>query len=182
MQRVGVARALAADPPLILMDEPFGALDPITRQELQEEFLELESEIKKTVIFVTHDILEAIKMGDRIALMDCGRLHQLATPADLTANPADELVEKFLGPYRFQLALLASTVKSLLSELGLVENSQAILSEVHLKPQQSLLEALELFKKSGLESIGVYDGATRVGTLSKRQLLKQIMVVLGGTE
>jgi osmoprotectant transport system ATP-binding protein len=100
-QRVGLARALAADPPLMLMDEPFGALDPITRDRLQLEFLRLHDEVRKTVIFVTHDIDEAIKLGDRIAIMrEGGVLAQYDTPDHLLAHPADEFVARFVGADR----------------------------------------------------------------------------------
>jgi osmoprotectant transport system ATP-binding protein len=100
-QRVGVARALAADPPVMLMDEPFGAIDPINRERLQNEFLRLQSEIRKTVLFVTHDIDEAIKMGDRIAIIEeGGRLAQYATPAELLMAPANGFVEDFVGADR----------------------------------------------------------------------------------
>ena len=100
-QRVGVARALAADPPVMLMDEPFGAIDPINRERLQNEFLRLQAEIRKTVLFVTHDIDEAIKMGDRIAVMrEGGMLAQYATPAELLMAPANEFVEDFVGADR----------------------------------------------------------------------------------
>ena len=100
-QRVGVARALAADPLVMLMDEPFGAIDPINRERLQNEFLRLQAEIRKTVVFVTHDIDEAIKMGDRIAIMrEGGKLAQYATPAELLMDPADEFVEDFVGADR----------------------------------------------------------------------------------
>jgi len=100
-QRVGVARALAADPLVMLMDEPFGAIDPINRERLQNEFLRLQAEIGKTVLFVTHDIDEAIKMGDRIAVMrEGGRVAQYATPAELLMDPADEFVEDFVGADR----------------------------------------------------------------------------------
>ncbi len=100
-QRVGLARALAADPPLMLMDEPFGALDPITRDRLQLEFLRLHDEVQKTVIFVTHDIDEAIKLGDRIAIMrEGGVLAQYDTPDHLLAHPADEFVARFVGADR----------------------------------------------------------------------------------
>ena len=100
-QRVGVARALAADPLVMLMDEPFGAIDPINRERLQNEFLRLQAEIKKTVLFVTHDIDEAIKMGDRIAVMrEGGRVAQYATPAELLMSPADSFVEDFVGADR----------------------------------------------------------------------------------
>jgi osmoprotectant transport system ATP-binding protein len=100
-QRVGLARALAADPPVMLMDEPFGALDPITRARLQDEFLRLHRSIRKTVIFVTHDIDEAIKMGDRIAILRAGGvLAQYATPDEILASPADEFVARFVGADR----------------------------------------------------------------------------------
>jgi osmoprotectant transport system ATP-binding protein len=100
-QRVGVARALAADPPVMLMDEPFGAIDPLNRERLQNEFLRLQAEIRKTVLFVTHDIDEAIKMGDRIAILkQGGRLAQYATPAELLMAPADDFVEDFVGADR----------------------------------------------------------------------------------
>jgi osmoprotectant transport system ATP-binding protein len=97
-QRVGVARALAADPPLMLMDEPFGAIDPINRERLQNEFLRLQREIRKTVVFVTHDIDEAIKIGDRVAVLKKGGiLAQYASPGELLMHPADAFVEDFVG-------------------------------------------------------------------------------------
>jgi osmoprotectant transport system ATP-binding protein len=100
-QRVGVARALAADPPLMLMDEPFGAIDPINRERLQNEFLRLQRELRKTVVFVTHDIDEAIKMGDRIAVLKKGGiLAQYAPPAELLMRPVDAFVEDFVGADR----------------------------------------------------------------------------------
>ncbi|NLG68540.1 MAG: betaine/proline/choline family ABC transporter ATP-binding protein [Firmicutes bacterium] len=99
-QRVGVARALAADPPILLMDEPFGALDPINRARLQNEFLQLQRRLRKTIVFVTHDIDEAIKMGDRIAVMRRGRLVQYSTPDELLRAPADAFVEGLVGRNR----------------------------------------------------------------------------------
>ncbi|MBS1677275.1 MAG: ABC transporter ATP-binding protein [Actinobacteria bacterium] len=100
-QRIGVARALAADPPVMLMDEPFGAIDPINRERLQNEFLRLQADIRKTILFVTHDIDEAIKMGDRIAIMhEHGKVEQYATPAEILMAPANEFVEDFVGADR----------------------------------------------------------------------------------
>jgi osmoprotectant transport system ATP-binding protein len=100
-QRVGVARALAADPPLMLMDEPFGAIDPINRERLQNELLRLQERLRKTIVFVTHDINEAIKLGDRIAVLKKGGvLAQYATPAELLMAPADDFVEDFVGADR----------------------------------------------------------------------------------
>jgi osmoprotectant transport system ATP-binding protein len=105
-QRVGVARALAADPPVMLMDEPFSAVDPVVREQLQEEFLRLQAELHKTIVFVTHDIDEAIKLGDRIAVMRVGgRLAQVAGPAELLGRPADSFVAGFLGRDRGYRAL-----------------------------------------------------------------------------
>jgi osmoprotectant transport system ATP-binding protein len=100
-QRVGVARALAADPPVLLMDEPFGAIDPVTRVRLQDEFLRLQDEVDKTVVFVTHDIEEAIKMGDRIAILDVGGvLEQYGKPAEILGRPASGMVREFVGADR----------------------------------------------------------------------------------
>jgi osmoprotectant transport system ATP-binding protein len=98
-QRVGVARALAADPPLLLMDEPFGALDPLTRSSLQKEFAELKSSLGKTVIFVTHDVREALMLGSRIALMDAGRIVLLETPAGFLSSK-NELAQSYLETLR----------------------------------------------------------------------------------
>jgi osmoprotectant transport system ATP-binding protein len=100
-QRVGLARAMAADPPLMLMDEPFGAIDPITRERLQNDFLRLHRELRKTVVFVTHDIDEAIKMGDRVAILrEGGVLAQYDTPEAILAEPADDFVAQFVGADR----------------------------------------------------------------------------------
>jgi len=113
-QRVGVARALAADPPLMLMDEPFGAIDPINRERLQNEFLRLQAEIRKTIVFVTHDIDEAIKMGDRIAVLrQGGKLAQYASPAELLMYPADEFVEDFVGADRALKRLALQRVRDI---------------------------------------------------------------------
>jgi osmoprotectant transport system ATP-binding protein len=96
-QRVGLARALAADPPILLMDEPFAALDPLTRRRLQDEFRRLQATLRKTVVFVTHDVDEACRLADRIAVLSAGRLVQIGTPQSIRANPASEWVAEFLG-------------------------------------------------------------------------------------
>jgi osmoprotectant transport system ATP-binding protein len=109
-QRVGVARALAADPPVMLMDEPFGALDPVTRASLQDELLRLLRELTKTIVFVTHDIDEALKMGTRIAILRAGRLVQFDRPEAILAHPADAFVDAFVGSDRAlkRLGLMAA--------------------------------------------------------------------------
>ncbi|OON73007.1 ABC transporter ATP-binding protein [Streptomyces tsukubensis] len=111
-QRVGVARALAADPPVLLMDEPFGAVDPVVRTQLQDELMRLQSELNKTIVFVTHDIDEAVRLGDRIAVFRTGgRLVQCAEPGELLARPADAFVADFLGAERGLKLLSLSTLK-----------------------------------------------------------------------
>nr|MBA3510133.1 ATP-binding cassette domain-containing protein [Thermoleophilaceae bacterium] len=113
-QRVGVARALAVDPPLMLMDEPFGAIDPINRERLQNEFLRLQSEIRKTIVFVTHDIDEAIKIGDKIAVLQKGgKLAQFAPPAELLMYPNGKFVEDFVGADRALKRLALQRVRDI---------------------------------------------------------------------
>jgi osmoprotectant transport system ATP-binding protein len=138
-QRVGLARALAADPPVMLMDEPFGALDPITRDRLQNEFLRLHRQIRKTVIFVTHDIDEAIKMGDKIAILrEGGVLAQYASPVEILTNPADDFVAQFVGADRALKRLALSNV----SELELLDSAPDAASSPVLTPDTSLRDAL----------------------------------------
>jgi len=118
-QRVGVARALAVDPPIMLMDEPFGAVDPIVRSRLQDEFLRLQQEVQKTIVFVTHDIDEAIKMGDRIAILQQGgTLAQYAPPEELLAEPAGDFVADFLGAERGLKRLALIPVSAVKAEPG----------------------------------------------------------------
>ncbi|MDC8804048.1 ABC transporter ATP-binding protein [Halomonas pacifica] len=120
-QRIGVARALAADPPVMLMDEPFGAIDPINRAVIQDEFLKMQQELKKTIMFVSHDIDEAIKMGDRIAVFRAGKLVQYDTPDDLLSAPKDAFVESFLGEDRALKRLNLVKVRELVTdEIGTV--------------------------------------------------------------
>jgi osmoprotectant transport system ATP-binding protein len=106
-QRVGLARALAADPHILLMDEPFGALDPITRAELQHEFMQLRKTLSKTIVFVTHDVAEALLLGDRIALMDSGALKGIFTPAEFLRS-TDQLVQPYVNAFRAQQQILNS--------------------------------------------------------------------------
>lgn len=179
-QRVGVARSLAADPPIILMDEPFGALDPINRELLQDEFIELESQVKKTILFVTHDVFEAAKMGDRIALMDEGELQQLATPSELVENPANEFVDNFLGQHRFQLSLLTRAVKDVMPPESLRKPGETAPSKkTFLRARSSLIEALDIFKKSSAASLPVFDRDEHIGDIAKKQLLNIVTQTLG---
>ena len=164
-QRVGVARALAADPPVLLMDEPFGAVDPVVRTRLQDEFLRLQRELGKTVVLVTHDIDEAVRMGDRVAIFAVGgRLAQFGTPAELLAHPADDFVADFVG-----------------STKGLRRLTVTPIDPAHLEPldgistgdlagaigvDATLEEALAALLRDDKQVIGVRDGATFVGVLT----------------
>ncbi|WP_404428787.1 ABC transporter ATP-binding protein [Sutcliffiella horikoshii] len=113
-QRVGVARALAANPPIILMDEPFSALDPLSREQLQQDFLSLKKKIQKTIVFVTHDMNEALTLGDRICLMKDGEAVQVGTPEEFVNNPKNDFVKSFIGNRR---SVLQKTIEELLEDL-----------------------------------------------------------------
>lgn len=113
-QRIGLARALAADPPIILMDEPFGALDPITKREVRAEVQHIFSEINKTIILVTHDVVEAFAMCDRLCLLDAGNVQQTGTPQELLFSPANDFVDSFFVSDRFQLELLSINISEIL--------------------------------------------------------------------
>lgn len=115
-QRVGVARCLGANPPILLMDEPFGAIDPITRVKLQDEFLKIQAKIKKTIAFVTHDIHEAIKMGDKVALLKAGELVQYSDPTTLLYSPANQFVRDFVGTDRVLKGLRLHRAKEIMQQ------------------------------------------------------------------
>ncbi|MFO7273758.1 MAG: betaine/proline/choline family ABC transporter ATP-binding protein [Bacillota bacterium] len=145
-QRVGVLRALAAEPDLILMDEPFGALDPITRETLQDELKRLQARLKKTVVFVTHDMDEALKLADRIVVMKDGRIHQVATPEELLRNPRDEFVAQFVGRHRMVVPADALTVAEVM-----------IKDPVCAGPQYGIAEAVATMRKRRVNSVLVVD-------------------------
>lgn len=144
-QRVGVARALAADPPIILMDEPFSALDPITREQLQEELLRLQAEVKKTIVFVTHDMDEALKLADLIVLMRDGRIEQAAPGDELLREPASDFVRDFIGPERVSRA----------DDITLEDIS--ISDPVTVEPFRGLAEALRKMRRRRVDSLLVTD-------------------------
>jgi osmoprotectant transport system ATP-binding protein len=154
-QRIGVARALAADPPLMLMDEPFGAIDPINRARLQDEFLRLQSRVRKTVVFVTHDIDEAIKMGDRIAILrEGGVLAQYDTPQEILAHPADDFVARFVGTDRALKRLGLST----LADVELVAPNGLGTAGERVPLTMSVRDALSLLIAGGGQPLTVLDG------------------------
>ena len=159
-QRVGVARALAADPPVMLMDEPFGAIDPITRARLQDEFLKILRALKKTIVFVTHDIDEAIKMGDRIAILKDGALLQYDTPERILAHPADAFVNEFVGADRALKRLSPIACASAADPVAGPRPAQSI------DGTASLRDALARMLETGDDVLGVRSGDRWLGVVT----------------
>ncbi|MDQ0205760.1 betaine/proline/choline family ABC transporter ATP-binding protein [Alkalicoccobacillus murimartini] len=146
-QRIGVLRALAANPPLILMDEPFGALDPITRDALQEEFKRLQRSLDKTIVFVTHDMDEAIKLADRIVIMKDGKIVQVDSPEEILRNPANEFVEDFIGKERLlQGRPNVQTISQVMSK-----------NPISITGKQTPATALRVMKEARVDSLLVTD-------------------------
>jgi osmoprotectant transport system ATP-binding protein len=158
-QRVGVARALGADPPVLLMDEPFGAIDPITRDRLQTEFVRLQRELRKTVVFVTHDVDEAVKLGDRIAVLrEGGHLEQYATPANVLAAPATPFVADFVGSDRGLKRLAVTPI-----DVGDLEPAAGVDGDApRVRAVASLKDALAAMLLHGRGLVAVVDEAGEV--------------------
>ncbi|PKJ59310.1 osmoprotectant [Bacillus sp. SN32] len=186
-QRIGVLRALAAEPPLILMDEPFGALDPITRDSLQEEFKKLQKTLHKTIVFVTHDMDEAIKLADRIVILKVGEIVQVGTPDDILRNPADEFVEEFIGKER----LIQSSSPDV-ERVDQIMNTQP----VTITADKTLSEAIQLMRQERVDSllvvddehvlqgyvdVEIIDQCRKKANLVGEVLHENIYTVLGGT-
>ncbi|UPV75225.1 ABC transporter ATP-binding protein [Halorussus limi] len=174
-QRIGVARALAADPDVLLMDEPFGALDPITRENLQDEFLEIQEEINTTILFVTHSIDEALKMGDRIAIFDVGELVQYDSPQAILEEPKSEFVEDFIGADRTlkELQVIqagdlmepADGYESIVDTIGESVNSGE--EVVPVSPTDSTQVALSRMIQADIEAIPVVDDGEVLGVVTE---------------
>jgi osmoprotectant transport system ATP-binding protein len=164
-QRVGVARALAADPPVLLMDEPFGAVDPVVRVRLQDEFLRLQRDLGKTVVLVTHDIDEAVRMGDRVAVFAAGgRLAQYATPVQLLAKPADDFVADFVGSTRGLRRLAVTPIDP--AHLEPLDGVRAGDLGAAIDVDSTLEEALAVMLQEDRPMVGVKQGARFVGVLT----------------
>ncbi|TBL80998.1 betaine/proline/choline family ABC transporter ATP-binding protein [Paenibacillus thalictri] len=166
-QRIGVIRALAAEPPVILMDEPFSALDPISREQLQEELVKLQKEIHKTIVFVTHDIDEALKIADRIAIMNGGQLVQYDSPKAILQNPANAFVRGFIGEKRLGAGAQAPG----LGGLSQVVETIMIRPVVRLYAEHRIADALTVARGSAEDTYLVYDGdQTVTGVISLAEL------------
>lgn len=164
-QRVGVARALASDPRVLLMDEPFGALDPITRDQLQDQIISLQRKLKKTIVFVTHDMDEALKLGDRIAIMKDGNLLQIDTPEKILQEPASSFVEEFIGKDRIiQNPELMPVVS--------VMTTKVVTSLLGRSPEKALL----MMRQQKITSLIIEDenDDTFIGLISAYELIKKV--------
>jgi osmoprotectant transport system ATP-binding protein len=158
-QRVGVARALAIDPPIMLMDEPFGALDPITREQMQDEFIKLQEKVKKTIVFVTHDIDEALKFADRVAIMDKGKIIQYDTPLNILRNPANNFVRDFVG------------ADHTLKQLSLIKVKDAMITSISTLRADDRIERAKALFAEGYRSVVVVDhGGAILGYVNKQDV------------
>jgi len=170
-QRVGVARALALDPPILLMDEPFGALDPITRESLQDEFVRLKEVFKKTIVMVTHDLQEAFKLGDRVALMEQGRMVQIGAESDFRARPASPFVEDFLRAH------LAHPTLSAIPALSAVARDARPSDDAPTLPRDATMkQAMDLFfRYPAATTLALVDeNGTAVGAVTRESLLQAV--------
>lgn len=166
VQRVGVARAMAADPPLMLMDEPFGAVDPIVRQRLQDEFLRLQRDLKKTICFVTHDVDEAFKMGDSIAVMHQGRILQHDSPLELLVRPVHPVVSELVGSQRQMRLLDLIPASEVVEEVSQAKaQTGGSINAPAVDSASSLREALDLMLAHDTDVIQVTEKGSSRGTL-----------------
>lgn len=162
-QRVGVARAFACDPEIILMDEPFSALDPINREQLQDELVQLQTKLKKTIVFVTHDMDEAIKLANKICIMNKGRILQYDTPEMVLKNPADDFVAKFVGKHRIWTAPELIHAEDIM--LG---------TPIATRNDRSLLRCMETMHSRNVDSILIVDAAGRLEGVIYAEDIKDI--------
>jgi len=161
-QRIGVLRALAADPEVVLMDEPFGALDPIAREKLQNELIQLQKTVKKTIIFVTHDMDEALKIADKIVLMRRGKIEQVGSPEDLQQNPANDFVRDFIGEDRLSQISPDTSVEVVVQE-----------PKIRVSPKMSAADVLDIMEDEGHETAQIVDSYGKWHGMAVLWLLKR---------
>lgn len=169
-QRVGVVRALAGDPNIILMDEPFSALDPISREQLQDDLRNLQQEIQKTIVFVTHDMDEALKIADTIIVMREGKVEQIGTPQELISNPANDFVKSFIGLERInrQRSFGERKLKEFLAVFGEIPRDGAL----QISGEATMDEAFSEMEKSGHSYLQIVEAGRTLAYASERDLVK----------
>ncbi|MFZ4452464.1 ABC transporter ATP-binding protein [Salibacterium aidingense] len=197
-QRVGVVRALAADPDILIMDEPFSALDPLTREQLQQDIKQLQSRIQKTIVFVTHDMDEALALGDRICMMEGGSIVQVGTPHELTNHPANDFVRDFIGdrinewdtPVREMMDPQSDYIANIeelpnlplypaplyifdndSSFLGRRQGREIIEHDVSITPDMLLKKAVQYFEKTDMDALPVLENGRLIGVLSYKDIV-----------
>jgi osmoprotectant transport system ATP-binding protein len=173
-QRVGVARALAVDPPVLLMDEPFAALDPVNREAIQDEFLKMQQKLHKTILFVSHDIDEAVKMADRIAIFHSGKLVQFAAPDELLAHPADAFVAGFVGRDRTLKRLRLTRVRDVMIESDDASMNPAVPA---VSPDDDLRRVAALFLEFDTDCLRCIDASGRVaGIVTRKSVASKLSI------
>jgi len=175
-QRVGLARALATDPGILLMDEPFGALDAITRSRMQEELIRIQRGVRKTILFVTHDVEEAFRLGDRIAILSEGRLAQLGTPVDLLAHPADDFVRRLVGADSVLRQLEYLPVTTALDPNGAGPPGRVEPADERCPSDATLLQAMLRLIETNAPALAVYDarGGAALGRVTLSSINREI--------
>ncbi|MBH9965257.1 ABC transporter ATP-binding protein [Bacillus sp. V3] len=180
-QRIGVIRALAADPPVMLMDEPFGALDPIIREKIQDEFLQIQKEVKKTILFVSHDIDEAIKMADKIVLLRGGEIMQYDSPSEMLVRPKNDFVYEFFGKDRAIKSLSLHTISDLKEIIGLVDIDETIEDTKTISVHHDLRNTLSMLLNQEAEQVIVLDHAgDRLGAITIDRVQKYLHYEIKG--
>ncbi|WP_203334148.1 ABC transporter ATP-binding protein [Planococcus beigongshangi] len=173
-QRVGVVRALAGDPNIVLMDEPFSALDPISREQLQEDLRDLQQEIRKTIVFVTHDMDEALKLADQVVLMREGRIEQIGTPQELINNPANDFVKSFIGVDRINRQ--RSFGERRLKEFYTVFKGRETADAIEISGESTIADAFALLETSGYSTLKIMDGDRAFAYAGDRDLVKAALL------
>jgi osmoprotectant transport system ATP-binding protein len=180
-QRIGVIRALAADPPVMLMDEPFGALDPIIREKIQDEFLQIQKEVKKTILFVSHDIDEAIKMADKIVLLRGGEIMQYDSPSEMLVRPKNDFVYEFFGKDRAIKSLSLHTISDLKEIIGLVDIDETIQDTKTISVHHDLRNTLSMLLNQEAEQVIVLDHAgDKLGAITIDRVQKYLHYEIKG--
>lgn len=179
MQRVGVARAIAANPSIMLMDEPFGAVDPIGRKAIQNEFLSLQKTIKKTICFVTHDIDEAIKMGDRIAVFDNKNIVQIDTPKNILLNPVNDFVKEFVGPDRINKSYKIIYAYEIIEYLNSDKLKAKSMSRYNVSYNSNVTEIINTMINNDVKNVNVIKQNSVIGNITFEEL-SAYLKFLGG--